>query len=114
MATHGKDPKVYLWKKATWKSQWYSIHSCEKESLEDIGIPTCAKIVGQGKLDGRDHLGSNANNCNNKNYLARGNNENVINNFELIPVEGKAGYYNVIAKRAGCKRNYLSAASCFC
>jgi hypothetical protein len=120
VTTHRADPKLYLWKEPKWNSGWFAIKPCTPDPVDVIEVPHCAKMFSMGKLDGRNYLSAASHNCNSKSYLNTPEAEaalkftfNVVE--EKVDANGnKVKVYNIIAQRPGCKRNYLSAAACFC
>jgi len=120
VTTHRSDPKLYLWKEPKWRSGWFGIKNCKVDPVDAIEVPQCAKVFGMGKMDGRNYLSGTSHSCNAKSYLntpeADAQTKFTFNVVETKTNDDGSTYkvYNIIAQRPGCKRNYLSAAACFC
>lgn len=71
-------------------------------------VPECGRIISTGKVDGRTNLAFRENNCDNWSHLIAPNAANFQETFKFIAVEGKANTYNIVSRRTGCPRNFLS------
>lgn len=71
-------------------------------------MPACGRIINTGKLDARTHLAFRENNCNNWSHLVTPDHKNFQETFSFRAVEGKENTYNIVSRRNGCPRNFLS------